>query len=99
MTTIAALSDLHLGAPGSYLTLDSVRKKLTASLWENTRGQIDKLLLVGDIIDLTLGRTPGPWIEARRFFAEIFAPGLDIGHVIYIPGNHDHHLWVMLVEY
>lgn len=96
MAGIFALSDLHLGAPTSYLNLVSVRSRLIEKLKELSGGHLNVLCLVGDIIDLTVGSFPKAWVIAKEFFELLNE--LDIDHLFYIPGNHDHHLWVMLVE-
>jgi len=99
MVRIAAISDMHLGAPTSYLTVESVRQRLLRSVVDHAKGHLDLLVLVGDVIDLTVGRAPEPWVAAREFFAWMGTWPVDIGRIVYIPGNHDHHVWVMLAEY
>jgi len=99
MSGVVALSDLHLGARGSYLTLPGVRERLLHELMEATAGSIDALFLVGDIIDLTVGRCPQAWLAGRQFFEDLADRDLRIGAICYIPGNHDHHLWVQLTEH
>jgi UDP-2,3-diacylglucosamine pyrophosphatase LpxH len=96
---LAAISDLHLGSPNSYLNIASVRQKLIDLLKETATPQLDALFLVGDVIDLTCGRFPEPWVKARDFFNQIGTSQLKIERIFYIPGNHDHHVWVLLAEY
>ena len=98
MPRIAAISDLHLGVPSSYLTLTDVKERLFAAIAKRAGGRLDALFLVGDVIDLAVGQFPDPWISAREFFADLACQEFQIDKVIYIPGNHDHHLWVQLVE-
>jgi hypothetical protein len=55
-------------------------------------------VLLGDVIDLTVGRAPEPWVIAREFLAEL-VEHVPFERLVYIPGNHDHHVWVLLAEY
>ena len=104
MGGIAAISDLHLGAPGCYLNVVSVKERLLEALAKLSQNHLELLVLVGDIIDLSVGRAPEPWALGRQFFHELGgygAPGsrLRIDNIVYVPGNHDHHVWVLLAEY
>lgn len=98
MAGMVAISDLHLGAPASYLAVRSVRSRLFDTIRGLSDGYLDLLVLVGDVIDLTVGRAPEPWVIAREFFKEL-ADSVPMGGLVYVPGNHDHHVWVMLAEY
>jgi len=98
MPGIMAISDLHLGLSSSYLTLPDVRQQLFEVMKSKAGGRLDALILVGDVIDLAGGKFPEPWIAGREFFAELAGQDFDIKQVMYILGNHDHHLWVQLFE-
>jgi hypothetical protein len=97
--TIAAISDLHLGAPGSYFNEPTVTARLLQALFPGSTEHLDLLVLVGDVIDLSNGRGTDPWIAAKRFFLALDPYHERIGKILYLPGNHDHHVWVLLTEY
>ena len=96
---IAAVSDLHLGAQNSYLNIAKVRQRLVSNIRERSGGHLGGLFLVGDILDLTVGHFPGPWLAAKEFLDSLLGDGLEVDDIFYLPGNHDHHIWVQLVEY
>jgi hypothetical protein len=54
------------------------------------------LVLNGDILDLSLSPTSFACLNARCFFQWVGEFGFD--RVVYVPGNHDHHLWRMVIE-
>jgi UDP-2,3-diacylglucosamine pyrophosphatase LpxH len=78
--------------------VQSVREKLFSTLKLVSQGRLDLLVLLGDVIDLTVGRAPEPWVIAREFLAELVEQ-VPFERLVYIPGNHDHHVWVLLAEY
>ncbi|HUU29575.1 MAG TPA: metallophosphoesterase [archaeon] len=92
---IIAISDLHLGAPSSLLSLSSVKKRLIEVLL-NFKGTT-YFILLGDILDLTIAPNANAWIDARRFFHDVFKQFIP-DRIYYVPGNHDHHVWTMLIE-
>jgi UDP-2,3-diacylglucosamine pyrophosphatase LpxH len=98
MPGLAAVSDLHLGAPTSYFVADSVRSRFFETLKGLSPDGLDLIILVGDILDLAVGTAPEPWVLAREFFSEL-AQKVLFSRLVYIPGNHDHHVWVMLAEH
>ena len=52
------------------------------------------LVLNGDILELALADTNEAAMVFERFIELIMPPGKELFHkIIYIPGNHDHHLW------
>ena len=54
------------------------------------------LVLNGDILDLSLAPTAFACLNARCFFHCMEESGFK--EVIYVPGNHDHHLWRIALE-
>jgi len=60
-------------------------------------GGIAELVLVGDIMDFALAPYRDCVMQARGFFRQLFE-GLLPGAVVWVPGNHDHHLWVQVYE-
>jgi UDP-2,3-diacylglucosamine pyrophosphatase LpxH len=100
------MSDLHLGEEDSvFLSLDDkgkatfnpdvaqgIRKIIRDNVGE---APIDFLILAGDAVDLSLATRADAFHCFREFLA-IFADVAET--IVYLPGNHDHHLWVALQE-
>ena len=91
---IAVISDSHLGDRRSTLENHNVVKKLIKEL--NQGKKIDELILLGDILDLAFSAFQDVIRQAREFFQRIGS--LDIGKIVYIPGNHDYHIWLLHIE-
>lgn len=107
------LSDLHLGDSDSLLTSaaqtsegrpgpSDVLAQLVTCLGELTAGQdgpLPTLILNGDILELAFG----PLNHALGVF-ESFLEMLTsrdnpvVGRIVYVPGNHDHHIWELARE-
>jgi metallophosphoesterase superfamily enzyme len=94
------MSDLHLGRSSSYLCSDhsafAANRKAILNLLQQVGAQ-DELILNGDIMELSLAG----WKEIGRELAEFFKLLAEAGpyqRIVYIPGNHDHHFWRLLVE-
>jgi hypothetical protein len=52
------------------------------------------LILMGDILELALANNNQAAMVFERFLDFAMEPGYELfGDIIYIPGNHDHHLW------
>jgi len=52
------------------------------------------LILLGDILELALADDKEAAMAFERFLDFAMEPGYELfGDIIYIPGNHDHHLW------
>lgn len=93
---IIVISDLHLGAPSSLLAISSVSDRLAETLEQC--GDITAFVLLGDILDLTRAAGADAWNEASRFLGRLFGRVARTASIYYVPGNHDHHLWTLLVE-
>ena len=101
------LSDLHLGARDSLLThvqgsgaiADGPSEVLSAfanGMSETLKGERPQLVLLGDALDLGLS----PFGDVSKSFLQLLdaffpkdGPDLFDREIIYIAGNHDHHLW------
>ena len=94
-----AMSDLHLGQEESILNPvffpRSNLKGLAGQI--NSLGKIDELIILGDFMDFSLATLREAYKNARDFFS-IVGKLDNIDEIVYIPGNHDHHLWLELVE-
>ncbi len=82
------VSDLHLGSAGG---VDLLRRpELRAQLWEALEG-VDRLVLLGDLLELRHGPRHEALAAARPFFEELGRAFAD-REVVAVAGNHDHAL-------
>ena len=102
-----ALSDLHLGEPEGLLynsndefnLIDIMINKIS----ELSKGDgvfdsgIEQLILIGDIVELPEATDEEAYANTK-FFLTSLLDKVKIDKIIYIPGNHDHHLWVELLK-
>lgn len=99
-------SDLHLGEPEGLLyhkdnlniidlTIDKIAEFVSSS---NKPFIIKQLILNGDIVDIALSKTEEYEENAYLFFSKLFGR-INVEQIIFIPGNHDHHIWVEAVEH
>lgn len=91
---IVVLSDIHLGDSRSTLQDREVVEELINELDEGKK--IDELILLGDILDLAFSSFRDVIDRAREFFGRISR--LDPKKIVYIPGNHDYHIWLLHIE-
>jgi hypothetical protein len=57
------------------------------------------LILNGDVLELALTTTDQAAMAFERFIELIMPPGDELfGNIIYVPANHDHHLWELARE-
>lgn len=108
------LSDLHLGARDSLLThvhgngaiaegpsevLAAFANGLRETLADQGRPQ---LVLLGDTLDLGLspfGDVSRSFLQLLDAFYPVGGPDLFEREIIYVAGNHDHHLWRMAQDH
>src|SRR6266568_3048037 len=86
-------------------TPDPVLQQLVACLkhliMQNESRHKPTLILNGDILELALADTHQAAMTFERFIELIFpadGEALFDKHIIYIPGNHDHHIWEIARE-
>lgn len=101
-----ALSDLHLGEPEGILchrddfnVIDILANKIE-DLSKGSDGfdeGVEELILIGDIVDLSEARDKEAY-ENTRVVLHTIIEKVKLDKIVYIPGNHDHHLWVELLE-
>jgi hypothetical protein len=66
---------------------------------KNEKKQKPTLILAGDILELALSSTSKAAMVFERFMELVMKPGGELfDKVVYIPGNHDHHLWELARE-
>ena len=92
--TAAIVSDLHLGAASGrdLLRREDVRAKLTAAL-----GDVDELVLLGDVVELR----EAPLAEVRATAVPVLAAidrAMAGRTVTIVPGNHDHQVAAPLLD-
>jgi hypothetical protein len=104
-----AISDLHLGEPEgmlyyihedpeSNLIKATVKKIIELSKGDsNFEDGVEELILIGDIIELSEATPSEAYKNAQDFFDKLLEK-VNVEKIIYIPGNHDHHFWVELLE-
>jgi hypothetical protein len=90
VATTALISDLHLGArSGSdVLRRPALRARLLEAM---AAADVDRVILLGDAVELRDGPLGDSLEAARPFFVELGAT-LAGGSVVLVPGNHDHRL-------
>ncbi|NOZ61563.1 MAG: hypothetical protein GXO74_07755 [Calditrichaeota bacterium] len=94
------MSDLHLGRELSYLdTRHPSFEQNRQHFWEvlEQAGEVEEIIINGDFFEIAMEGWSDVCEQARAFFralAKVSSPQ----RIVYIPGNHDHHLWQSLVE-
>lgn len=95
VSRILVLSDLHFGDPSGELkspyVVDSLLDAISEFEW------IDELVLLGDVFDFWKSPIPEAMEESRDFFSKLFLLE-NVGRIVYLPGNHDHHIFYLAHE-
>lgn len=92
------LSDLHLGADQGLLAEGSHPNAVADALVDGLRSLLGDdqptLVLAGDAIELALCDEGTALAAFERFLTLLRGDEPVVGHrIVYVPGNHDHHLW------
>ena len=100
------LSDLHVGEEDSLLTnpedasrpspvLRCLAECLAEILRHNQPGAPKPaLVLAGDVLELALCPTQQALLAFEQFLRAMMPANSELfGEIIYVPGNHDHHMW------
>ncbi len=88
---LLVLSDTHFGDETQMLHVkERVDRFITAI---SSMGSIDELVLLGDILDLWV-KTPMPALRNSKYFVERITGVDTIKEFIYVPGNHDHQMFM-----
>jgi predicted phosphodiesterase len=94
---IVVMSDMHLGDARSTLREPNVIGDLINEL--NQDKGIDELILLGDVLDLAFSNFQDVIHQARAFFNQIGNLNIkEEGKIVYVPGNHDYHIWLLHIE-
>ena len=90
MPTTVLISDLHLGATSGHdvLRRPAMRERLLEAI---DRVGAERIVLLGDIVELRDGPLGESLLEAREFFRAV-GTSFAGNDVVLVPGNHDHRL-------
>jgi UDP-2,3-diacylglucosamine pyrophosphatase LpxH len=75
-----------------------VQELIKIKMGENNGEKIRHIFLVGDLFDLSLATFKECVENAQIFFRKI-CDSETVEEIVYIPGNHDHHIWMQIVEH
>lgn len=101
-----AISDVHLGEPEGLLfhkdhhnIIDITANKIhdLAEGDNNYEGGIEELILLGDVPDLSEAEDEEAYANTKAFLKAVLDK-VKVEKIVFIPGNHDHHLWVEVVK-
>lgn len=80
------ISDLHLGGRGGR---DVLRRPVALRALVAALDGIDRLVLLGDVVELLEGRVAGALADARPVLLAL-GRAMAGGEIVVVPGNHDH---------
>ena len=102
------ISDVHLGEEESILTYGKTddRHYMVDKLIDKVKEvsdlpngeRVPELVLLGDIFDLSLAPFDETLTSVRKFINQICEADI-FDTITYVPGNHDHHMWVQILEH
>lgn len=97
------ISDLHLGEDNSILTyeegedkhplVDKLIKRIKLACDEPGGERVPELVLLGDLFDLSLAPYDKALSSVLKFINQFCEADL-FDTITYVPGNHDHHIWI-----
>jgi predicted phosphodiesterase len=88
---IIAFSDTHFGDSTQMLNDPELVDRFVSLL--AARGEISELILLGDIVDLWV-KTTVPALRDARYFMDRLSMLENVERIVYIPGNHDHQMFL-----
>jgi UDP-2,3-diacylglucosamine pyrophosphatase LpxH len=88
---IIAISDAHFGDETQLLDDRNLVDRLLTVLAD--RGPVSELVLLGDMVDLWV-ETLVPALRLARYFVEGLTGLENVARITYIPGNHDHDVFM-----
>lgn len=92
---VVVISDMHLGDPKDSLTDPGRIEALTDAV--NDLGQVDDLVILGDLFDFWQAPFEVALERARPLMHALHTLP-DVRRMVYLPGNHDHHVFRMYYE-
>jgi len=87
---IVVISDTHFGDPFDVLTSNHLVEALVECL--EGLGDIDELILLGDVFDFWKAPIDEAMTRSKRFMSALYMLN-NVGRMVYIPGNHDHYVF------
>ena len=91
------ISDTHLGSRHSTLNAEETINDFIEKLGSALQGEhLHEIILLGDIFDLWESTLPDALSSSHAFLKALSET--EAGKVVYVPGNHDHHLKVLSSE-
>lgn len=88
---IIAISDTHFGDKTQMLNDHALVDRFLEVLAD--RGPIAEIILLGDILDLWM-KTTVPAMREAKYFIQQLSLLPNVGKVHYVPGNHDHQMFL-----
>lgn len=89
---VVVISDTHFGDPMDTLTSPEVIDRLMEGI--SGLGKIDELVLLGDLFDFWKSPVDEAVERGRQFVASLYRLS-NVGRIVYVLGNHDHHIFRM----
>ena len=101
--SFVVLSDTHLGYDRSLLNNADAQEFVASEISKTCNGHTDKLILNGDFLEGAVPQDASLWNStmyvspftgsSSRSFLENLTKHLDVGKLVFIPGNHDWAVW------
>jgi UDP-2,3-diacylglucosamine pyrophosphatase LpxH len=88
---MVVISDTHFGDSSQLLDSSSLVDQLMEAL--ASRGHISECILLGDVLDLWV-KTRVPALKDARYFIESLSRLENLDRIVYVPGNHDHQVFM-----
>lgn len=102
------ISDLHLGEKDSLFTSPNGKDNQLLKIFSdcladllfhfNENEELPTMVLNGDILGLAFSTYKDSLSSFEQFVAALTVQNKICEHVVYIPGNHDHHIWQEAME-
>lgn len=92
---VVVISDTHFGDPTDVLTEPAAVNALVAKIEE--LGEIDELVLLGDVFDFWKTPVNEALERARNLMTSLYMLE-NVGRMVFLPGNHDHHAFRMYYQ-
>jgi predicted phosphodiesterase len=92
---IIVISDIHLGEEKSLFKDRNIIRDFKEKL--SREGKIEEFIILGDLFDLSLVSFRNVYEHAKEFFSEV-SKIKNIENIVFVPGNHDHHIWTLILE-
>lgn len=92
---VVIISDIHLGEPNDSLAMPDRIDALVEAITD--LGQVDDLVILGDLFDFWQAPFDIALKRAQPLMRALFTLP-NVRRMVYLPGNHDHHIFRMYFE-